>query len=183
MAREFNQCEQPGPQPAAPSGASPSSTWKECPQPHEAETFGLLIAKPAWRPSTQSISVPARYGALNGSTTTSTPFTFSSLSPSVGPRSKPSAYWNPEQPPPWTATRRTAASPTGSSAISCLIFAAALSVSETSVTGRSVISTWPIVATPSAGASPLRDTPDSANFVTAASRLVEPFSSSLVAIA
>ena len=35
------------PQPAAPSGASsPSSTWKEWPQPHAAETFGLLIAKP-----------------------------------------------------------------------------------------------------------------------------------------
>ena len=56
----LTQCEQPEPQPAASSGEPPSSTWKEWPQPQEAETFGLLMAKPACRPSTQSISVPAR---------------------------------------------------------------------------------------------------------------------------
>src|SRR5204862_666850 len=136
------QCEQPEPQAASPAGASPSSTWKEWPQPHAAETFGLLIAKPACRPSTQSISVPARYGALKGSTTTSTPLTCSSLSPSWAPRSKPSAYWKPEQPPPWTAIRRTAASPSGSSAISSRILPAALSVSVTSV-GCSTVAPGP----------------------------------------
>src|SRR5207249_8748135 len=139
----LDQWAQPEPQsPAAAPGSSPSSTWKECPQPHEAETFGLLIAKPAWRPSTQSISVPARYGALNGSTTTGTPSQTSSLSPSWAPRSKPSAYWKPEQPPPWTAIRRTAASPPGSSAIRSRILDAALSVRVTRV-GCSTVATGP----------------------------------------
>src|SRR3954449_5070255 len=138
------------PQPAPPSlaASSPSSTWKEWPQPHEALTFGLLIANPAWRPSSQSISVPTTYGALYGSTTTRTPWLETSLSPSCGPRSKPSAYWKPEQPPPCTARRSTSASPAGSSACSCRIFSAAFSVSETrAVWGRSVISTNRIVAT------------------------------------
>ena len=45
--------------------------------------------------------------------------------------------------------RRTAASPSGSSAIRSVIFAAALSVSATSVAGRSVISIALIVATSS----------------------------------
>ena len=53
------QCPQPGPQPpATSSGTVPSSTWNEWPQPQEEVTFGLLIAKPPWRPSTKSISVP-----------------------------------------------------------------------------------------------------------------------------
>src|SRR5262245_30489917 len=54
---------QPEPQPAPPAGISPSapsSTWNEWPQPHAEETFGLLIAKPPWRPSRKAISVPCR---------------------------------------------------------------------------------------------------------------------------
>jgi hypothetical protein len=58
-----------------------------------------------------------------------------------GPLSKPSAYSNPEQPPPWTAMRRTVASPSGSSSISSRTFAAADSVSETRLPVRSAIST------------------------------------------
>ena len=116
------------------AGSPPASSfaWKEEPQPHAACTFGLLIAKPApMRASTKSISEPARYGALNGSMTTRTPCVSTSLSPSCGPRSKPSAYWKPEQPPPWTAMRRTLTSPSGSYAISSLIFTAAFSVTVT----------------------------------------------------
>src|SRR3954468_14705309 len=98
----LRQCEQREPQPPAESsGPAPSSTWKEWPQPHAAETFGLLIANPACRPSTQSISVPARYGVEYGSTTMLIPCDSISLSPSWDARSKPSAYWKPEQPPPW----------------------------------------------------------------------------------
>src|SRR5919204_1917880 len=134
-----SQALQPEPQPPipVPSGSSsPSSTWNEWPQPHDDETFGLSILNPdsliVFR---KSISAPWRYGALNGSTTTRTPSTFSSWSPSTAARSKPSAYWNPEHPPPWTATRRTSASPAGSSAISSLILAAAVAVKETRVAG------------------------------------------------
>ena len=53
------QWQEPQPAPPASAASSPSSTWKEWPQPHAALTFGLLIAKPAWSPSSQSISVPA----------------------------------------------------------------------------------------------------------------------------
>ena len=81
--------------------------------------------------STKSISEPVRYGALKGSTTTVTPCISTSLSPSWGPRSKPSAYWKPEHPPPWTAIRSTLTSPSGSCAISSLILAAAFSVTVT----------------------------------------------------
>ena len=45
----------------------------------------------------------------------------------------------PEQPPPCTATRRTFASPSGSSSWSSLIFAAAASVRETRVSARSMV--------------------------------------------
>ena len=61
----------------------------------------------------------------------------------AAPRSKPSAYWKPEQPPPWTAIRRTAASPSGSSDIRSRILAAALSVSETIVRGCSAVAIGP----------------------------------------
>ena len=65
------------------------------------ETFGFSILNPdSWRPSRKSICAPWRYGALNGSTTTLTPYASSSRSPSWTPRSKPSAYSNPEHPPP-----------------------------------------------------------------------------------
>src|SRR5256885_6468984 len=112
----LDQGAQPEPQPpSAAPGSSPSSTWKECPQPHEAETFGLLIANPAWSPSTQSLSLPARSAAQNGTTTTGTSPLTCSWSPSSAPRSKPSAYWNPAQPLPATAIRSAAASPSGSS--------------------------------------------------------------------
>src|SRR5207248_10919849 len=76
-------------------------------------------------------------------TTTVTPWDSISWSPSWAPRSKPSAYSKPEQPPPWTATRRTVASPSGSSAIRPLILAAALSVSTTNSSVLSTISTHP----------------------------------------
>src|SRR5262249_13958352 len=80
--------------------------------------------------------------------------------------------------PPCTAIRRTEASPSGSSAIRSMIFAATDSVSETMVTGRSVISIGRIVAT----CSGLRITLPEPDFVTAAARLVEPFSSPLVMV-
>src|SRR5919197_388268 len=41
------QAEQPLPQPPTVASASPSSTWKEWPQPQEETAFRLLIAKPA----------------------------------------------------------------------------------------------------------------------------------------
>ncbi len=49
-----------------PSGSSsPSSTWKEWPQPHEETAFGLSILKPdSWIVFRKSIVVPRRYGAL-----------------------------------------------------------------------------------------------------------------------
>ena len=40
------QWAQPEPQPAASSGASPSATWNEWPQPHEATAFGFSILNP-----------------------------------------------------------------------------------------------------------------------------------------
>src|SRR6476646_7452510 len=81
------------PQPAAASGASPSATWKLEPHPHAATTFGLSILKPdSCRPSRKSIVAPCRYGALNGSMTTLTPWNSSSWSPACAPRSKPRAY-------------------------------------------------------------------------------------------
>src|SRR3954464_13618229 len=134
---EPRQCEWPQPEPhavAEGSGASPSSTWKLCPQPHAAVTFGFSLLKPdSWRPSRKSIVEPWRYGALNGSTTTLTPWNSSSWSPDWAPRSKPSAYSKPLQPPPWMAIRSTSASPAGSSAISLLTFVAAPSVRVTTV--------------------------------------------------
>ena len=63
---------------------------------------GLLDASRGSRRST-----PLRYGALNGSTTTLTPWNSNSWSPSWAPRSKPRPYWKPEQPPPSIATRST----------------------------------------------------------------------------
>src|SRR6476620_2632189 len=77
--------------------------------------------------------------------------------------------------------RRTEASPSGSSAIRSLIFAAALSVSDTRVSGLSVISIAPIVAAWFGCPNPPPGASRHAEFVTAVSRLVEPFSSSLVA--
>ena len=60
--------------PACASAAASSSTWNEWPQPHEDVACGLSILKPdSWRPSSQSIVAPVRYGALNGSTTIVTP--------------------------------------------------------------------------------------------------------------
>src|SRR5439155_24003948 len=132
----FVQAEQPLPQPPTAASASPSSTWKECPQPQDETAFGLLMAKPDCSiESTKSISAPMRYGALNGSTTTCTPCASNSWSPSTAPRSNPSPYWKPEQPPPWIATRSTLTSV--SSAISCWIFSAAAGVTDS----RGVVST------------------------------------------
>src|SRR5690349_16258262 len=131
-----NQCAwpQPEPQPAEASGSSPSATWKLCPQPQAETTFGLSILKPdSCRPSRKSIVEPCRYGALNGSTTTLTPWNSSSWSPDWAPRSNPSAYSKPLQPPPWIAMRSTSASPAGSPAISALTFVAARAVSVTTV--------------------------------------------------
>ena len=89
---------------------------------------------------------PWRYGTLKGSTTTLTPSSTSSRSPSAGSVSKPRPYWKPEQPPPWIATRNTIVSPSGSSAISSRIFAAAVGVIESRVSvGRSLISMRMIV--------------------------------------
>ena len=96
----------------------------------------------------------------------------SSWSPSWAPLSNPSAYWKPEQPPPWTATRRTPASPSGSSAWRSRIFAAARSVSVMTSTGRSMISTRLIVAMWAGVTSP--------DFVTVGAGFVEPFSALLV---
>src|SRR5215213_6213132 len=77
--------------------------------------------------------------------------------------------------------RRTEASPSGSSAIRSLIFAAALSVSETRFSGLSVIS----IGAHRSSVDRLSESPSgafrNAEFVTAVSRLVEPFSSPLVA--
>ena len=79
VATDAGQCEHPEPQPWAASGASPSSTWNEWPQPHAEETFGLSILNPdSFRPSRKSMLAPWRYGALNGSTTTRTPYASSS---------------------------------------------------------------------------------------------------------
>ena len=65
--KRARQCEQPAPQPptSVPSGSSsPSSTWKEWPQPHEETAFGLSILKPASEIEfRKSIVVPRRYGA------------------------------------------------------------------------------------------------------------------------
>src|SRR5438270_3241730 len=118
-------------------------------------------------------------GALNGSTTTSTPCIESSTSPSCDPRSKPRPYWNPEHPPPWIATRRTLTSP--SSARSSLIFVAARSVTVSSgvvVAGRSVISIVRIVAAARRG----ERAPAETDFVTGVSGSVEPFWGHLVAV-
>src|SRR5262245_4913385 len=132
--RRDDQWLQPEPQPpparaatASPSPVASSFAWKDEPQPHAATTFGLLIANPPpIRASTKSSSEPRRYGALYGSTTVRTPLDSSWLSPSCGPRSKPSAYWKPEHPPPWIATRSTSASPAGSWAASSLNLLAAV---------------------------------------------------------
>src|SRR6478609_7510296 len=131
---ELRQWEQPEPQPpawasGAASPSAPSSTWKECPQPHEEAAFGLSILKPdSWRPVRKSIVAPWRYGTLKGSTTTLTPSSTSSRSPSAASVSNPSPYWKPEQPPPWIATRRTSEPASGSDAISSLTFSAASGV-------------------------------------------------------
>src|SRR5262245_63321486 len=104
---ELRQWEQP---------ASPSSTWKLWPQPQEPEAFGFSILNPdSWSDSTKSTLAPLRYGALAESTTTVTPKCSEALSPSAAPRSNPSAYSNPPQPPPRIATRSTSAVPAGSS--------------------------------------------------------------------
>ena len=66
----------------------------------------------------------------------------SGTNPSAALESKPRPYWNPEQPPPWIATRRTRGFPSGSSARSSLIFVAAGGVSEISVSvGCSTVAT------------------------------------------
>ena len=127
--------EQPEPQPHRPqpcaSAAASSSTWNEWPQPHADGDVRVLDLEAGLLEAVEEVDLaPWRYGALNGSTTTVTPCASSSWSPSWAPRSKPSAYSKPEQPPPWTATRSTSASPAGSSACSSLIFAAARSVSD-----------------------------------------------------
>ena len=60
-----------------------------------------------------------------------TPWYSSSWSPAAAPRSKPSAYSKPPQPPPRIATRSTSAAPAGSCAISAVTLSAARSVSVT----------------------------------------------------
>src|SRR4029079_2677490 len=65
---------------------------------------------------------------LDISTTSVTPWFSKRWSSSLGV-SKASAYWNPEQPPPRTATRRACSAPFSCSPSSSLILVAALSVS------------------------------------------------------
>jgi hypothetical protein len=143
------------------------------PQPQAEVTFGLLIANPPWRPSTKSICVPCRYGALSGSTTTGTADRVDLMvALPAAPVSKPSAYSKPEQPPPCTAMRSTSASPAGSCAISSRIFVAAPSVRLTSAS-CSIVAIGLMVATcPAASHPPRRET-----FVTADTLIVEPESS------
>src|ERR671919_315411 len=97
--------------------------------PSAAATLGLLTEKPApCRPSTQSTSEPKTNCMLVLSTTTATPWLSKRWSSSLGV-SKASAYWNPEQPPPRTATRSACSAPFSCSPRSSLILVAALSVS------------------------------------------------------
>ena len=93
-----------------------------------ATTFGLLIANPAPMKSVDEVDLGALEvrGAEGVDRRRGRRAYSISLSPSCGPRSNPSAYWKPEQPPPWIATRSTSASPTGSCAASSLNFVAAL---------------------------------------------------------
>src|SRR2546421_4376358 len=81
-----------------------------------------------------------RYGALNGSTTTVTPSHSNTWSPSWAPRSKPSPYWKPEQPPPSIATRSTETS--ASSSMRARILTAAAGVSETRLPPSSTVRSW-----------------------------------------
>src|SRR5207253_9654779 len=81
------------------------------PQPQVDLAVGFLMVKPPpVTLSTKSTSAPRRYRALIGSTSSLTPF--DSITASVAVSPSPSSimrpYWNPEQPPPCTKTRRPA---------------------------------------------------------------------------
>src|SRR6185503_15694036 len=84
------------------------STENEEPQPQVDVACGFLIVKPP--PvivSTKSTSAPVRYRMLIGSTNSLTPCDSNTWSPAPCPFSSIiNPYWNPEQPPPWTNTRR-----------------------------------------------------------------------------
>src|SRR4051812_40187882 len=82
-------------------------TVKLVPQPQDAVALGLLTLK-AWpiRSSVKSISAPARKSSDAGSIRTLAPFFSTTRSSSSWASSSAKLYWNPEQPPPVTATRR-----------------------------------------------------------------------------
>ena len=78
----------------------------DVPQPQALETLGLSITKRApISSSLKSIVAPDRNGSETLSTTTFCPSLSRTRSSSAGASSLMS-YWNPEHPPPSTATRR-----------------------------------------------------------------------------
>jgi hypothetical protein len=89
----------------------------------------LIVNPPPVLLSSKSTSAPVRYRALIGSTSSFTPF--DSMTESVVSSPSPSSimrpYWKPEQPPPWTNTRRPALG-LFSSLSSSLILVAAVDV-------------------------------------------------------
>src|ERR1700733_15231448 len=104
------------------------SVENEDPQPHVDFAFGFLIVNPPpVMVSTKSTSAFFRYWMLIGSTKSLTPFDSNTRSPAPCPFSSIIIpYWNPEQPPPCTNTRKPLPA-FCSSANSSLTFAAAVS--------------------------------------------------------
>src|SRR5690606_20100183 len=101
---------------------SVSQIENEEPQPHEAVALGLLIRNDApMRSSTKSISDPSRYMTEIGSIRTVAPSFSMIRSSSPAASTSSNSYWNPEQPPPSTLTRRSlrSASPLTISQILC----------------------------------------------------------------
>src|ERR1700761_154966 len=81
-------------------------TEKLVPQPQDDVALGLWILNAApIRSSTKSISEPLRKSSDIGSTSTVAPSRAMTRSSSILVSSMVKLYWNPEQPPPVTATR------------------------------------------------------------------------------
>src|SRR6185503_14000913 len=115
----------------APQLGSSSATRKEEPQPQEATTFGFETSKPEpWKLSVKSTVEPSTYCMLAGSTSTRMPAASKTWS-SERFSSSASAYWNPEQPPPLTPTRRPTSPSAPWPAMNSCTFCAAMSVSVT----------------------------------------------------
>src|SRR5688500_9249111 len=120
-----------GAQTDAPQLGSSSATRKEEPQPHEATTFGFETSNPEpWKLSVKSTVEPSTYSMLAGSTRTRMPEASKTWSSSRF-SSRASAYWKPEQPPPFTPTRRPTSPSAPWPAMNSFTFWAAMSVSVT----------------------------------------------------